>query len=351
MIEAGDLGGTLPISTADDQSLLAHGNHRLVCLTSVSACALFDIRADPKQSRDIAADAPDVAVRLRARREELLSSFAEFETAGDDVIGALPPALRRGLLGDASASGDVALLLDDADVRIRRQAAAILARLRSADVADTVARALAREEDTETRAFLVIVLARFDGNVAPVRTLLSNELPAVRHAAALLLAEHGDRAAGPVLVAWAKEQADRSFADLSLPELRALVAALGSGAVAPHDATPSLVRALAEFRIRGEVAGILADLGDTTAVPGLLKALSDEHRPAVQMAMLRALKALHAPKAELADVIMPWVADPDSRPDVMDFAREYGIPLGPRPSSANASGEFHPRASRARDAP
>lgn len=64
---------------------------------------------------------------MRAELRAIEASHGRYERQGLRSEGkGWPEALRRGLAGDGDAAVDVAALLDDADVTIRRKAAEVL---------------------------------------------------------------------------------------------------------------------------------------------------------------------------------------------------------------------------------
>src|SRR5690606_37504706 len=99
----------------DDYTLVARGTDRLVCARKIGSCTLFDVSRDPGQKHAIA-NRPERVTELQK-----LTAAIERETGKVEATG-LPDALRRGLQGDVDAAEDVAALLDDARVDIRRLA-------------------------------------------------------------------------------------------------------------------------------------------------------------------------------------------------------------------------------------
>jgi hypothetical protein len=60
-----------------------------------------------------------------------------------------PAPILRGATGDGDAAEEIAALLDDADLAIRRKAAELLFGLRRAETAPALRLALSRDEDAE----------------------------------------------------------------------------------------------------------------------------------------------------------------------------------------------------------
>src|SRR5690606_38458194 len=128
----------------DEQTMLARGTLRLVCARRVGACRLFDIAADPGQTRDASAQHAKALLEMKKELAGFVSSLGLYETGGEDTRW--PRALRRGIAGDIEAAPDVAALLDDADVHVRRKAAEVLFDLHVEAVAPHLRRALQSDE-------------------------------------------------------------------------------------------------------------------------------------------------------------------------------------------------------------
>ena len=85
---------------------------------------------------------------MRARLRALGASHGEFEARGLRAEGkGWPPPILRGISGDADAAPELAELLDDADVAIRRKAAELLFELRRPETAPALRLALTRDEE------------------------------------------------------------------------------------------------------------------------------------------------------------------------------------------------------------
>ena len=157
----------------EDYALLGKGPLRLVCARRLGACQLFDIDKDPGQKRDLSSERATERDELRAMLRELGASHGRFELGGLRAEGkGWPPAIRRGLSGDGEAAAEIAELLDDADVAVRRKAGEVLFELRRSETAPALRLALAREEDPEARAWAALGLTRL-GQGAPLVAELS----------------------------------------------------------------------------------------------------------------------------------------------------------------------------------
>jgi hypothetical protein len=216
---------------------------------------------------------------------------------------AWPEALRRGMMGDVDAARDVAALLDDADVAIRRKAAEVSYALHAADAAAQVRRALARDEDEEVRRWAALALVRM-GEAAPpaARALLEDPARAWRRRAALALGERGEAKACDELAAWWADVAPgvgEASPDGEPPRLHAELAAAqellaATGRARCRGAVPALLRALVDVRARPWVADTLGVMGDDRARAPLLAFLAAEPYVTTRPHEARALLALGA---------------------------------------------------------
>ncbi|MCL2448871.1 MAG: sulfatase-like hydrolase/transferase, partial [Polyangiaceae bacterium] len=270
----------------DDYALVASGDDRLVCARRAAACELFRPADDPGERRDFAELHPDRFTALRAALHATERDHGRYETAGDSF----PEALRRGMQGEAEAAEDVAALLDDADVRVRRKAAEVCFALHAPATVPQVRRALSRDEDAQVRNWAALALARIGEAVPPlVEALLRDPDRALRRAAALALGSRSDgRACEPLSAEWAQAfsagpavsaQPDAGDGEppqlsLDLESARDLLAA--TAAARCRAAVPALLHALSDVRARPYVADALGQIGDDRARPALLALLADE---------------------------------------------------------------------------
>ncbi|HEV8247683.1 MAG TPA: sulfatase, partial [Polyangiaceae bacterium] len=138
-------GDGLAYAETDEQALLAQGDLRLVCARRVGSCQLFDIGSDPGEHKDLAAERPRELESLRGRLRELSASHGRYEATGLRAEGkGWPGAILRALAGDGDAAEELASLLDDADLAIRRKAAELLFELRRPEAAAALRLALGR---------------------------------------------------------------------------------------------------------------------------------------------------------------------------------------------------------------
>jgi hypothetical protein len=299
----------LAFAETDDASLIASGGHRLVCERRAAACALYRPASDPVEHHDVSLVEPAAFARLRGLLQATERDHGRYEGSG---VSGWPEALRRGLQGDVEAAEDVASLLDDADVSIRRAAASVCFALHVPATLPALRRTLARDEDDEVRRWCALALARM-GEPLPqlVDALLTDADGDWRHRAALVLAERGDGRACDEMVAWWNEIAppegaprddgEPSRISVDLPHAEEMLAATTRARC--RSALGPLLRALDDVRARPYVADTLGALGDVRASGPLLALLASDPYVTTRPHEARALLALGvrdwaSPKAE-----------------------------------------------------
>jgi hypothetical protein len=288
----GDAGFAL--SETDDYTLVASGSDRLICQRRAAACALYRPGKDPLERADVAGEAPSRAAELRGLLRSAQRDHGRYEASAGP---ALPEVLRRGMQGDADAALDVASLLDDANVDIRRRAAEVCFSLHVAATLPQVKRALAVDEDAEVRRWSALALVRLGEPVpALVETLLHDAQASWRRAAALALAERGNPHACDELADWwtevtpVGERSDGEPPQLSIDLARAQELLSAVAKAHCRAAVPPLVLALADVRARPYVADTLGAVGDDRARGPLLALLPQEVNV---MSRQREVAALH----------------------------------------------------------
>jgi arylsulfatase A-like enzyme len=302
----------------DEQSMLAEGNYRLVCLRRVGACQLFDLKTDAQQKHDASRRFPDVSERLRERLRQLNASHGQFETAGARVEGLhWPGPILRAIAGDVDAAQDVAGLLDDADVQVRRKAAALLFDLAVKDTATPLRLALQRDEDAEVRAYSALALTRLGEGAALTRELLRSEDKFWRRRAALALVEAGEQKGGDELLAWWADTNTRDF-----ETSKRLLAAFGR--LKLKDAVWILTQSLHDVRLRPFVVTTLAQIGEDSAVNSLLTQFKREPYQHNRVLLAEALLKLGA-KDELAVPLRKWLGVGEPLQDGLRLALQASI--------------------------
>jgi hypothetical protein len=292
----------------DDYALVASGPDRLVCERRAAACALYRPSVDPAEKRDLSGEEPARLRELTAQMRAVERDHGRFEASGGP---AWPEALRRGVIGDADAAIDVATLLDDADVGIRRKAAEVLYALHARAAVPALKRAAARDEDDAVRRWATLALVRAGEPVGiPAEAMLTVASRDWRRRAALALGERGETRACDALSSWWDEVApaagqarepDGEPAQIAL-DLTHAQELLGATVKARCRASvPALLRALQDVRARPYVADALGAIGDDRARAPLLAMLASEPYVTTRPHEAAALLALGARKLDAAE--------------------------------------------------
>jgi len=318
---------TFAFAETETQTLLARDAYRLVCARKIGACSLYDVAKDPHELVDVAPDMQGLVGTLRTELRAVEASHGRFELRGLRAEGkGWPEALRRGIAGDADSVTDVAALLDDADVTVRRKAAEVLFELRRTDGAEPLRLALVRDEDETVRKWSSLALTRLGEGAPRVRELLDDPEPAFRHLSALALAESGDAHGEGTLVAWLRasfppesKPSEKVIPTDAMPFERAREIVEALGKLRSKEAVPALIDALSDVRLRPYVIDALAQIGDASARPALARRLAVERYQNARLALAKALVSLGA-GAEIHDAFTRFLGVPDPLPDGLALA-------------------------------
>jgi HEAT repeat protein len=302
-----------------------------VCARKIGACALYDVAADPREAADIAAARPAEVGAMRAELRALEASHGRYELRGLRREGkGWPEALRRGIAGDGDAVVEVAALLDDADVAIRRKAGEVLFDLRRAEAAPALRLALVRDEDDEVRRWSALALTRLGEGAPLARELSAGPDRRWRRLAALALAEAGDRRGEDALVAWLREVtragggSSRAGAEPAVPFERAREIVEALGKIRPKAALGPLIAALDDVRLRPHAAAALAALDEDAARPALAERLASERYQTARVAVADALVRLGG-GPELRGPLVRFLGTPDPLPGGLSIALRADI--------------------------
>jgi arylsulfatase A-like enzyme len=299
----------------DDQTLLARGDDRLICARKIGACALYDVAKDPTERVDRAVKEPGVARELRALTLGIERDQGRYEAA--EVVW--PDALRRGLQGEVDAAEDVAGLLDDASVAIRRKAAEVTSELAAPVALPQTRRAFARDEDAEVRRWTALALVRMGDAPSPVaEALVHDGDKSWRRAAPRAFASRGDARGGSELTMWWREEAPPR-PGLDAVHAKALVAAIAR--IRDTDAVPALVSSLDYVPLRPALAEALGTIGDLRARAPLLSLLGTERFETARPFEARAIVALGSGKDLLAPLTL-FAGLPDPMTEAIEIARD-----------------------------
>jgi hypothetical protein len=281
------------------------------------------VATDAGERGDASAKHAETFAKMKRELASFVASLGRFEQGEKSW----PQALRRGIAGDVDAAADVAALLDDADVVIRRKAAEVLFELAREETAGHLRRALRADEDKEVRAWSALALTRVGQGAPLAYDLLAGDDVGWRRLAALALAEAGDKRGEDVLLAWwSKAFPPKDHEDppepIAFERGRALAAALGR--IKSEDAVGPLTRGLADVRLRVHVARALALIGEDAARPALAHALAEERYQDARVAIARALVQLGG-DVELREPLVRFLGVPDPLPGGLALALEADI--------------------------
>ncbi|HMJ14755.1 MAG TPA: sulfatase-like hydrolase/transferase [Polyangiaceae bacterium] len=315
---ANETGGGLALAETEEQSLLAEGELRLICARKVGACKLFDLKEDPRQLTDASGQHATRFRELRQRQRELSASHGRYEQQGLRAEGkGWPAAILRGAAGDGDAAEEIAALLDDADLKIRRKAAELLFELARPESAPALRLALSRDEDPEVRRWCAIALTRLGQGAPLAYELVKSDDEKWRRLAALALGQVGDKRGEETLITWWRDERSRDYT-----RSRELLAAFA--AIRSKDAVYPLTQSLNDVRLRPHIAETLAEIGDEAGRGPLASALKKERYQSARVALARALVELKA-EGELIDPLVRFLGVPDPLPDGLDLARRAKV--------------------------
>lgn len=296
-------GEGFAVSETHDQVMLAQGQWRLVCARNVDACSLFDLKTDPQQLKDVSPKHPERVASMKKELRAVESSHGVYERAGARAEGKeLPPQLVRGIAGDGEAAQDVAGLLDDADVQLRRKAAEVLFQLGRKETSAALSLAVARDEDEQVRNWSALALTKL-GYGAPLTTelLQSNDLK-WRRLAALVLGQGGDGRGETTLLEWWDDE------NTTVAEREELVRAFGI--LKCKAAVVGLTKWLDNQQLRGVIAQALGKIGDGYGKVMLLRYFEQERYVHARQQLAEALLELGATR-ELAPGLARFLGVPD----------------------------------------
>jgi arylsulfatase A-like enzyme len=295
-----------------DQVLLAQGPWRLVCERKVDACSLYDLRSDAGQGRDLAPEQADQSAAMRRRLRDIEATHGAYELSGARMEGkALPPALVRGIAGDVNAAKEVAALLDDADVALRRKAAQVLFELASMESAAALSLALTRDEDEEVRRWCALALTRMGQGAPLALELLDSGEQRWRRMAALAFADAGDPRGEAVLVDW------WNAGGLPFDRSRDLVRAFAK--IRSKAAVVALTKSLDDVNLRPHIAAALAKIGDPYGKIKLASRFGEERYENSRQAIAQALVDLGA-TTELVPGLCRFLGVHDPMPNGVQIA-------------------------------
>ena len=278
-------------ASIEELRMLSDGPHKLVCEAAEGLCRLYDLRADPSESRDASAAQPQLAERLSQELSELVASIPEGEVLAMQSGDAWPKALARARLGDRAAREELLPLLGDSRAGVRAETLRAIAALHITAALNQASTLAERDPDPVVRdeaavAALSLGASALQGRVQKLLAQPHRDaesLDRVRRATFALgpaAGQEGER----VLTALA---ADRGASQL---ERERALSALGQQRASKS--TEQLIALLPDVRLRPAVARTLGQLGGKSAVNALLRVLATERYPEARAAETEALVGL-----------------------------------------------------------
>lgn len=231
------------------------------------------------------------------------------------------------------AAGDVASLLDDVNVVIRRKAAEVLFRLRARDVLSELRRASRRDEDPEVRKWCALALCQAGDGTGDLgaEALLHDAEARWRRVAALAFARRGDARGKSELSAWWRDEGPPAPGPLDFAQSKELLEAIAN--VRAAEAVPFLLRSLEYVPLRPLVAQTLGQIGDVRARSPLMTALEVERYETARPFEARALASLGAGN-ELVAPLSLFAGLPDPMTEAIVVAHGNKL-LEPRTGGAS----------------
>ena len=309
----------------DEYTLLARASNRLVCARKLGACTLYDVKTDPRETKDVSEAEPAVARELRGLTAAVERDQGRFEPGGAGDAGDAgdwPDAIRRGLQGDVEAAEDIAALLDDASVVVRRKAAEVGFALHSPAVALATRRAMDRDEDVEVQRWCAVALLRMGQPATPMaEALVRDPAREWRRRAALAFAERNDARGEVELATWWKNEAPPQTG-LDVERGKELLAALAR--IRAATAVPALLASFEFVPLRPWIADTLGAIRDARARAPLAAAFAEERYITARTREAHALVALGA-RSELLAPLARFAGIPEPMTDAIAIAREAKI--------------------------
>jgi arylsulfatase A-like enzyme len=308
-----------------ERHMVTDGRHKAICGAREPHCALFDLKLDPLETRNVAGRAPDVARALRAELDAFLSSIPQVEALTVSAGVELPEALARVKVGASSTGEELVPLLADARASVRAEAARLLGERGLTSARAELDRLRVHDRDPTVRAEATIASLRLgtDAALADGLALLSQrdgasaqagEARARARLAALALAPFKRVEALPLLSELALDE--------SATEVQRLQALAALGQLGSVDAVAPLLSALASVRLREAAARALGALGDPRAIDPLRAQLSIERYPPARQAEAEALRQLGDPS--LGVLVVRALGMESSLPDGVRLLTQLG---------------------------
>ncbi len=282
-----------------EKTMLVTAKHKLICDDAAGLCRLYDLDADPGETRSVAKKHPDMVARMKAKLSAWSRSHARHELRPiESAKGAAdwPAAVQAGLAGDEeSLPGLIEILKRENRPRVRLKAAQLLGSLwnnrplKQLDVLDS--------ETNPSVAIWLAILRCEAGETDAASSLEKNQLQieplsdAWRAAAIARLGAGYDTAIEEVLDVAICEHAPIE------ERLRAIHLIGKSGR---KSVVTDLLSLINNYQLTLETASALGRIGDRRAVGPLITRLRRERFKERKAAIISALAAIGSRKATRA---------------------------------------------------
>jgi len=316
----------------EDKRMVVWRKEKLICDLNWGFCAYHDLAVDPGEHHNAADERPDRAAFLRGLLDEWLDGHVRLEPllakgASNPEGGPVPHAIERGRLGDLLAGPELgALMVGDAPLAVRREAAQLLAGLPPRqETATFLSRAVSDPDRTIADWAAVGAVRLGDGPArARVQRLVAEASAPrmLRIRGALALARVDDHAGVPVM-SEALGQCD----DVLLCRL----IIINLGRLRDRRAVPALLAHIGEVQNRREMVDALGDIADPAAVEALAERLASDAYVPVRVQAAKALAKIGDPSAIPA---LGRAVKNETEPTVVAAAREAMVVLGQKKGSA-----------------
>ncbi len=273
-----------------DEAMVVYGGDKIICDTKADLCRVYDLKADPRETRSIAEQNPQKTTQLKTRLLAWRRSHARFElrpVSSEKGAEKWPDAIKRALSGDIGAiDGLVDVISSTKETVIRQKAAELVFRL-SEQLPKSIALKVG-EADPETDAWITATRAKFGdeearGRLSDVAAQLDRQSAAFRETALLRL-RFGDSSAYEDVLSVALD--DEAAVEVRQQAIRALAS------VEKRRAADKLIPLIDNYQLTLDTAETLGRLKIKAAVDPLIARLKRERFLERKAAILDALSRI-----------------------------------------------------------
>jgi arylsulfatase A-like enzyme len=255
-------------SEIEQKKVVISQGKKLVCDTKRDFCELYDLLADPGESRNLVASQPALAARLRRQLMAWMASHVP-QVRDVDKEAEMVALLDRGRQKDPGVVPDL-IKLTAGPLAIRREAIQLLTEMRTPAAKEALVKASGDSDPgVRDQALVGAALLGQRGGLEQLQSLLQRPdlPPAMRRDAYLAQARAGDRRA-TIPLARILDGTTDIYQDLEIIE------ALGN--LGDAAAAPTLMHQLQTLRARLYSIEALGKVGARIAVPELIKSLRED---------------------------------------------------------------------------